>query len=399
MNVKQWTMRALALAMAATLVVGCSDDPDPAVDAGEDVGPDAELDPDPEPDTDVQDGGDEDVDPDADVDPDPDVDPDADADPAPELTDVELITEVLARGFCEAAYTCAETSSEAAFLSTQLSRFGSLEACVAGGEQWLSLIGFVGPIDAVADGRIILDRQGAEACAQALTTAYCGGPQSEGPPPECEAILEPTRNEGEACVDNEECTGDLACIHEGSTQCYGTCLDPALANACGDEGVCQPWEDCDESGESPTCVPYAGAGDECTVDGDECAEGERCNYGFCEEPEVVELTLLADGEPCSQGSLSICAPGLVCGAVFDGEGQLDEEAGTVCGAPREAGVFCADSSECLFGLRCNDEGVCADLLEDGERCNSDLDCASGTCGGDGVAPVCVAPLTCEVPAP
>lgn len=196
---------------------------------------------------------------------------------------------------------------------------------------------------------------------------------------------------GEGCEADTDCAS-LFCIDPGDGR--RRCLDPCR----GDAGLCLAGEVCSAgAGACGGCVPREivraarGLGEPCEED-DECRGGvcyERGGVSECAAPCGAE-------DECGEGFL--CMEGLcvrdrrqAVGGVCIGN---EDCGGAVCarqGERRWCTAQCASASDCPSGFDCVPAGgtmVCAPVRAlDGERCEANDDCASGTCadvGGQGV---------------
>ena len=153
---------------------------------------------------------------------------------------------------------------------------------------------------------------------------------------------------GEPCTNNSQCASNV-CDTVGSNTC-----EPA--NSCGN-GALESGEACDDGGTS---------------------NGDGCN-ATCE---------LENGEPCTNDSQ--CGSG-VCDTV----GSNTCEPANSCGnGTLEAGEVCDDGNTAT-GDGCDNS--C--LLEIGEPCGNDNECTSNVCNTGAMPPVCAPPAGCGNGAP
>lgn len=215
-------------------------------------------------------------------------------------------------------------------------------------------------------------RQSAGACDNVLAIYRLGFNA------DCQQLLTSDRGAGSACRFGSECAAGMTC-KENAQGCPETCEVPG--NPCD---ACEATEYCDEGIFLDECAPQKMLGSACGAD-DECSGLAGCRS--------------------ADGGAKTCQP---LGSV----------------ALRGA---CTDTSWCAPGLRCNDEGVCAQplydtLLKRGEVCRVSFDeqlcgvglacinlqlvggVAQGVCGtpfGEGEAcqawTECAISLYCDVP--
>ncbi len=233
----------------------------------------------------------------------------------------------------------------------------------------------------------------AESLCTALSTSICRGLTDCG----CRFDQRPYDAAGCVAARTEACRAsvegqagaDLAAgrvrFHDaGITACLAE-LDPLIAT-------------CDlahATGPLPaTCneifVAAAALGEACPVDGLVlCADGAGlCTRGVDEAWRCTARP--AAGAPCASG---VCAAGLTCHEVMDGEPR--------CDAPGAPGTPCLGDRACGAGTICTPAGMCAAPGGDGAACADALDCAEGlACDVDRCAPAsalgdpCSAPPSC-----
>ncbi|TXD34848.1 hypothetical protein FRC96_12370 [Lujinxingia vulgaris] len=424
MSTMKWLCGALALTAAGLMAPGCGpsqtidlrndagferdadeeerdtgNDPDTGFDADVDDDPDATEDPDADVDPD---GGN---DPDADEDPDADVDDEPDADDPGPLTDGEAAARAMIAGFCDAVWSCPDGSQQVAFLSLTLGRYPDAQACTDAWRAGAGSMDLSELIRSVDEGRIVVDRDLLDACTDAIAEAACNaeGDQTGMQIPEaCRTAMAGQASAGDACINLQDCASGLRCdySYEQDAPCYGTCVDPAVADACGNDGICdEATSYCDRSGTEPECVDYE-VGDECTEGGGECAEDFVCVRGYCQFDYAPEpINLAGEGETCSQFDQTFCLPGLTC--------QTSAANGSVstCERPRAAGEVCIQTSDCEAGLRCGEQdggpSICGALLPLGEPCQESGECESSYCFYDyevtGEHGTCAERQICELP--
>ncbi|WP_146981832.1 hypothetical protein [Lujinxingia vulgaris] len=375
-------------------------DPDTGFDADVDDDPDATEDPDADVDPD---GGN---DPDADEDPDADVDDEPDADDPGPLTDGEAAARAMIAGFCDAVWSCPDGSQQVAFLSLTLGRYPDAQACTDAWRAGAGSMDLSELIRSVDEGRIVVDRDLLDACTDAIAEAACNaeGDQTGMQIPEaCRTAMAGQASAGDACINLQDCASGLRCdySYEQDAPCYGTCVDPAVADACGNDGICdEATSYCDRSGTEPECVDYE-VGDECTEGGGECAEDFVCVRGYCQFDYAPEpINLAGEGETCSQFDQTFCLPGLTC-QTSAANGSV-----TTCERPLSAGETCVQTGDCEAGLRCGEEesggaSICGGLLPLGEPCQESGECESSYCFYDyevtGDHGTCAMREVCELP--
>ena len=276
----------------------------------------------------------------------------------------------------------------------------------------------VGPlIDAVNAGRIVYDAAAARACIDTVRSgcsASLGGADFDGA---CDDVFSGTIAEGGDCWFDSECAPGLGCDFASGT-CPGACAPGAGGFIC-DTTPCSEDEECfyPDGGTTPRCVtPMLGAdaaegqpcglveegaesvtrracapglwctgnastigtcrapiaaGAPCTSEGDRCVDGHFCAGGSCRAVTIVRTP----GGPCDEAMLQICDPLLrlecqsgACVEITDGN----------AGSPCRGGDF--SETTCDEGLVCHrDTMTCGAPKSAGAGCESDDECASGSC--------------------
>jgi len=181
----------------------------------------------------------------------------------------------------------------------------------------------------------------------------CAGGVCTGTPMDCAALDDPCNDgvcqggqcvkspkSGNACDDNDPCTGGDACQ---LGVCKGVPKDCSALNGACIIGACK-------SGKC-TAVPNAGACD----DGDPCTEGDTCAGGTC------------TGQPKD------------CGAATDACNDATCQGGQCVKKPKQGG--CDDGNPCTVFDTCTN-GLCIGTTKDcsnvGDVCNTGV-CSQGTC--------------------
>ena len=300
-----------------------------------------------------------------------------------DLSDSEVLQMIVTDSFCEAAWQCYDQNLFTAQLAMIAGRYGSVEGCI---ENLGSELGFgTNAIEeAVASGRMVMDRSFIEACKNDYREAICSGSLEDGPPASCLQLAAGQVPEGDPCLDEVECEGALNCVQSQDDEiCYGTCgTYENLGNECGgvicsDDEFCL-WELDEQTFESTeTCTLRYSEDEDCNSNG-QCAEGLLCSS--LQRVCVPFSTALA-GEPCVFGEI-YCEPGTRCYL-----GELDEipSLDGTCEPLGEEGDICMIEYDCVLGLNClaGDElwDTCGVLVPvaDGEPCEYADQCISGFC--------------------
>ncbi len=279
--------------------------------------------------------------------------------------------------------------------------------------------------DAIAAGRVKYHADKVQRCLDDLASRTCEA-FSQRESASCQAAVEGTVAEGEACKLDAECRGDQYCKHGAA--CPGVCVPyEAAGGACTSNDQCKSGLKCGDNGR---CVAPAKSHQACQQGEPDCAEGLLCLGedagkrlpGKCYP--IAEALSAQQGEPCSLDS-ALCVAGssceitsvaplggtcaaqveadAPCRAAFPDECpddqycQLDPNPlnGGTCTAKPKAGEACAkgvgaDANICAPYARC-DDGVCRELANAGEACNADDTCYSGHC----VDGACVTANRCD----
>jgi len=172
---------------------------------------------------------------------------------------------------------------------------------------------------------------------------------------------------GEVCDDGNTQGGDgctSSCLLENGESCTanGDCVS----------GVC------DQTESTPTCEPANTCGNGVLEDGEACDDGGLTSGDGCDQSCLLEI-----GEPCTADDQ--CASG-----TCDTLGSHACEPSNHCGnGVLEDGEACDDGN-----LEDGDGCDQSCLLEIGEPCGGDTECASGVCGPSQTDPVCVPAGVC-----
>lgn len=228
---------------------------------------------------------------------------------------------------------------------------------------------------------------GLNACAAEFATFPCDQ-LNLGFVPDC--VTPGTRQPGEACVFNAQCTNVL-CDTQGGTcgKCYALA---ALGEDCGAAGVaCGPGLSCNQG----QCITLLPSSPDDLSEGKPCSAGFGCNKGlYCVRSSNLctkEPTLgmpCGDAEECADDSYCSTAQPVVCSA--------PPSAGQPCGADPSGALHCSADSVCSFTDASHIE--CLALPSAGQPCvkvlSADLttkeeDCAAGS--------FCDATSTCVAP--
>lgn len=185
-------------------------------------------------------------------------------------------------------------------------------------------------------------------------------------------------NNGSACSDGNLCTQNDTC---SAGVCAGSTVNcSALTTACA-VGVC-------DAGSGACTVQPVNEGGACN-DGNACTQGETCTGGVCSGPalDCDHLDSVCTDGVCNAGTgLCEAQPANQGGACSDGSLCTSNDAcdGGVCTGTSADCSFL--DSDCTQGLCDESSGGCysADVNEggscdDGNACNSNDVCISGTC--------------------
>ncbi|HRI70403.1 MAG TPA: hypothetical protein PK156_39495, partial [Polyangium sp.] len=239
------------------------------------------------------------------------------------------------------------------------------------------------------------------------------------------------KDNGQACVANTEC---LSAFCVDGVCCNSTCTTTCRAcNITGSLGTCSnvPLGVDD----SPTCVGASSCNGSglCKKDlGQGCALGSDCLSGFCADGVCCNTGCLANCQACNlTGNIGTClnvpagaddSPNCTGTNSCDGNGSCKKDNGQTCATGSEClstscvdGVCCSTAclgtcqacnvagsigscvnvpvgqedpvatTACTGVYSCNGAGVC--LLDPGQPCANNAECASGVCNG--------ATMTCQ----
>ena len=174
------------------------------------------------------------------------------------------------------------------------------------------------------------------------------------------ACSNPTKPDGIACNDRNDCTESDTCQN-------GTCAGGPVEEGtpCDDTNGCTLADACHIG----TCVGTAATDGATCDDGDTCTQTDSCQSGTC-----VGTNPLADGTPCSDDNA--CTQTDVC------------DSGACVGVPLEDGTPCDDGNVCSANDSCQ-AGLCeGTVLPNGTTCDDTNECTvtdvcySGTCLGN-----------------
>lgn len=184
------------------------------------------------------------------------------------------------------------------------------------------------------------------------------------------------------CNDDGDCSGSDLCLLAPSPS---ACVAPGCGN-----GVQEPGEGCDDSGTSPG----DGCSANCLLElNEDCTASGDCQSGLCDSAEAYCVcTVDSDcttGQSCLlDGALPVCVtPG--CGNGFrEGSEGCDDDntaSGDGCSATclAELGENCSQNADCESGSCEGTNQVC--------QCNDDADCGSLLCNSGPDPNACVNP--------
>ena len=252
--------------------------------------------------------------------------------------------------------------------------------------------------------------------------------------PDTGACMATPAEDGLACDDGDDCTGDDMC---GAGECLGEtvlcetigdddldddgdgmtdcdddeCADlgPCLSPECGN-GACKGGETCEtcpeDCGACPACDDGACNGDEtCETCPEDCGACATCEDGACNGDETCE-TCPEDCGACAACEDGACNGDETCGTCPEDCGECVTSCADHCGGYDAVTFACSCDPGCFFDL---DEECCDDMCEECTglsgfelACPScgNNDCSSGetceTCPADcGACPVCEENGACE----
>jgi hypothetical protein len=284
----------------------------------------------------------------------------------------------------------------------------------------------------LADGRVALSADNAQACLSHIRTAPCEGARRSltGDTSPCAKLFVAQSQSGGKCLSDVDCTAGLFC-NVDDIRCPGTCAARSgekavcdertpcaagLACTCVDanckEKTCRvpstTGVSCGKQEQAPcaddhfcvplgqpkamTCQPRAKDGESCkSVDG--CAIPLKCSSGSCRRPRMI-------GEACQPGEAE-CTDLAVC----KGEGQSAQcvawgTVGSTCGPLADGREYagCIGSS-CELDPKTG-AGKCVPYKQHGEVCSPgmsiDFVCGPGRC--DTLMRRCVYPCDVKQPA-
>ena len=239
---------------------------------------------------------------------------------------------------------------------------------------------------AIADGTLIYDPSKVESCLAAIRDGGCATNREYS---ECEAAMDGTVAEGEDCVHDAECAGNLVCIVDGL--CPGQCQERlADGEPCTREDDCREGSVCFDS----RCTSQLSLDDDCTEAGVDCAGGLLCAGANDEEGQTGtcqpwdDVFSAVEGDSCDLAG-TLCESGSAC-VITVVAGELDFTCGPRVQSGGDCGLAIPDmcpTGEYCAGLDANAgdfEGTCAPLPGNDEpcvdnRCAGFHVCVEGTC--------------------
>jgi hypothetical protein len=217
---------------------------------------------------------------------------------------------------------------------------------------------------------------------------------------------------GQSCLQTTECTADLYCRTDGGNG--PTCAARLAAGSPCQGDQCAPGLNCVGDRTTRTCQPGP-AGQPCSST-TPCPEGFHCNEDSgCQAPLPLGGDCLRNyGVPCADGLFcdfsNGCRPKKQLGETCSSSAPCAETlrclgAPSTCQPRAKLGEPCTspssstDDGGCDPGLFCQYDStikmtICQSPRPTGEPCNTDLQCASGTCGQSSR---CVTATSCKTP--
>ena len=322
---------------------------------------------------------------------------------------------------CEVAYECPKANG---ILQMGTTGFGSVGACKRTARSHPRAFydaGYSTFANVLLSDRTQPDLSVIDQCLSAMKREFCSNERSIGPDDveACERFFGGVQNDGELCLTDFECSGDLRCTYGESDTCQGMCTAPETPGgpSCGDMR-CEGDEYCESDAQGPTCRARKSEGESCSEWG-ECGEGtactveagsevtgtcaaygsqkdgEKCGSGFglcelgttCVSGTCKRVELGEEGKSCSGDVARLCKPSLSCVS----SGENDE---AVCRKLGELGDTCHGSGKpgCRPGLFCTQNEVCEEVRPVGETCIYPDQCATGNCVDGKCRPVDVCAL-------
>ena len=220
-------------------------------------------------------------------------------------------------------------------------------------------------LDSLSVERATFNVDNLEACREAVAATGCKELAAQFVPEPCEAIFEGTRNQGEDCFTDVECTGGTICASAG--RCPGLCEVPNMPpDAFNCESIGCP--------EGRFCLDGRCSVE--LVEGEPCPNKDAACEGdlFCgkeaEDPQLLCRQPKPEGEPCF--FRSHCRAGFSCQIAG---AEVNDR---TCELARAEGAPCFDTDECGAGLVCErNAGTCVKPRQEEEPCFGVFDCGEG----------------------
>ncbi|MEZ4222185.1 MAG: hypothetical protein R3B13_14715 [Polyangiaceae bacterium] len=278
---------------------------------------------------------------------------------------------------------------------------------------------------AVDGGSVVYKGNLMQKCLDAVKGLGCA---LQGEPPECQAAIAGTVEDGGDCTLDPECKGANSYCRVGSS-CPGSCAPKEPAGAsCRRNDDCAVGLQCSDT--TQKCFAPAKDGETCGGgSAPDCGPGLFCvgeeesppKSGTCADGAAAFSA--AEGDPCFFNGKSLCKDGLFC--LVTGVDTQTQQLVTECAKQYAAGADCSpgipdacpieqyckvtpntftgvctakpgdgeacaagiggDASVCAPGTRC-DGGTCRPRQKLGASCKTDEVCYSENCSGGACAP-------------
>lgn len=167
---------------------------------------------------------------------------------------------------------------------------------------------------------------------------------------------------GQACTNNEECSGGLCGETENGRICTRSCDASRVDIGCPQGLFCQQTNGC-----NGICAPVVA---ERTL-GESCSSSGECRSRLCAGAVCVA--------PCERGDGN-CFAGEACQGIAEGACGYCVNEGSV-GGPRANGENCGSNSDCESGLCFEEDGLsyCSESCESDRDCGDAFHCRSNMC--------------------
>lgn len=248
--------------------------------------------------------------------------------------------------------------------------------------------------EAVAQGKVRYDGDAARRCVDAIAGDTCDDKGSFLRRPDaCWAAVRGTVGNGGACAIDAECTSQRCAVQAcGQACCPGTCLGDrapgagATGDRCMGPGDCHIGLYC----AGGACTPQLALGARCSSP-DSCGDGLVCLDVCTPLPGIGEpcdgicrdIGATCSGGTCIKLGLSgdSCDPDHECSGYYgcDATSRCSLDAGLPPGAPCQARELCAGPAGACMVPPGSSTGTCKQIVVEGEPCDENRLCASGTC--------------------